>query len=778
MMQQFVKALILTMASSIVLQASETQSPVTVKGEQFYRDGRPVRFWGVNVNLQPWTTRNVIDAMAERLKELGFNGVRAWPNGETFYGVDIRKTAPPQGIKFAKYKKGDGSYLDLYDYLFFKLKKKGIGVYCPALLYYPPYSEKFADILKDSPKEKEQWISAMKQMDGRKAHYYQFRYLHYVDERIDLIRHRHAAEFLNHINQYTGIRNADENNIIIWDLQNESRFIWALFCGNAFREGKRAMPPYFLNKFKKRFSEWLKNKYKTDEALLKAWGSLQNNETLENENIDLGIRCADGKFYPRQRGKDFLEFLTELVNRNNLKFLKFVRSFASDPKNGIAVSPINMDTFHVPNLPNFACELKGSCLAAGIYPSQQQFMPGGSRWAKHPEFPWDPLVYRSFRLPIFDFARPLGKPIVIYETNYNSFALYDAEYPWIISAYASWQNYNGVFWYNFNIHDPGKYLTNPYGKVKWTYKSSQIWGDEIFCSALKAAGEAYKNNYLPQARNPVIVSYGKDTITDPAWLRFQYDPKVAGGQKLSAEKLRGLTVKEAENLYEIIRHTAFEQGHRISVSEDTGIDVAVKGKLSSLSQNALKVESEEWGEKFTSSFGVNASPTKGLEWRWKDGILYIDTPMTKAFVGFPKGAKISWSDGFSLNGFKGKFIAAGLVSMDGKPLKKSEHFIMSAVCHSYNEGMHQVSSQTGKDAAGLDDVKVTKPTVVNGNGPLITHRPDFTLKMPEMKNRKAFIKDFSMDVIAERDAQKELRVRDCWPVFEVDFKKENIHEIL
>jgi hypothetical protein len=773
----FVKTLLSAMTFSISLQAQVKQEPVTVRGEQFYRGGKPVRFWGVNINLQPWATREIIDAMTERFDELGFNAVRAWPNSQTFYGIDVRKSPPPQGIKFVKYKKGDGTYLDLYDYLLYKLKEKGIGVYCPSLLYYPPYSEKFADIKKDSHDKKE-WIDAMKQMDGRNAHYCQLRYLHYIDERIDNIRYKHAAEFLNHINPYTGIRNADENNIVIWDLQNESRFIWALFCGNAFREGKRAIPPYFLDKFKKRFSEYLKNKYKNEEALSKAWGTLNNNETLEKENIDIGIRNPKGKFYPRQRGKDFLTFLTELVNRNNLKFLKFVRTFASDPKNGIAVSPINMDTFHVPNLPNFACELKGSCLATGIYPSQQQFMPGGSNWAKHPEFPWDPLVYRSFRLPIFDFARPAGKPIVVYETNYNSFALYDAEYPWIISAYASWQNYNGIFWYNFNIPDPDKYLTNPYGKITWTYKGTQIWGDEIFCSALKAAGEAYKSNYLPQAQNPVIISYGKDAVTDPAWLRFQYNAKIANGQKPEKDKLKGLTIKEAENLYEIIRHTAFEQGHRISVSEEAGVDVSIKGKLSSPHKKAFRVEGEEWGEKFTSSFGVSARPSKGLEWRWKEGVLYIDTPCAKAFVGFPHQAKISWSDGFSVNGFKGKFITIGLVSRDGKPLNKSGHFIMSAVCHSYNEGMRQVSSQMGKDGAGLDDVKVSKPTVVNGDGPLIVHRPDFTLRLPKMKTRKAFIKDFSMDIIAEIEAVKELRIRDNWPVFEVEFKKENINESL
>ena len=712
------------------LDVTAALPPVVPDGEKLVRGGEPVRYWGVNMNLQPWVTADSVDAAIDRVAAMGFNAIRFWPNRAAFYGVEPADAlAPPQGIAFVDAERGDGSLLDLYDRMAARAKRRGVAIYNPALMYYPPYFADFVDVVETTPQDRAGWVGALRDKSVDEV-YNLFRVAQFFDERSQAIMLAHATAYLDHTNPYTGIRNADENNFVAWDLSNESRFVWQMLLENEFRgDGRRAFGPYFTAKLRERWNAWLAEKYANDDALRRAWGGLDDG-SLGDGTVEPGTASPDGQDYPDARVEDFTAFAVDLVTAWTERFIAHVRSHASDPDNGVAVATLIADTLHVPNLPNYRAATGGTGAAISTYPAPQQFLPGGSRDADAERFPWDPLVTKRHGLRIFDHARPAGMPLVVYETNYNGFGLYDAEYPWIMAGYAAWQDYAGVFWHNFNHPGPSD-IPDPYGDEAFAYQEFEIWGDEVYSSALRAAGEAFKRGLLPAAEDPTVITFNTELVTDPDWRRFEQDGAdgAAGG------------------LYDLIRNTAYTRGHRIAFAADgppVDVDGALVGELGG---------GTRWGA--------------GVTWDWDNGRFVIDRPNVKAFAGFPEGGTITWGDGFAITGLDREFVSVGLVSLDGLPLAESGEVLLSAVSHSYPEGMHLVEDGQARDEAALDVTDLDGVTMAPGDGPVVVERLGFTLTLPPLPGRRAALRDFAMRVLDERDAADALTVPADLPVTDV-----------
>ena len=725
-------------------------SPVTVDGELLMRDGEPVRFWGVNANLQPWVTADSVDAAVDRIAATGFNAIRFWPNRKAFYGVEPSDTrGPAQGLKFLDYTRGDGSLLDLYDRMTARAKRRGVAIYNPALLYYPPYFADFVDIVETTPDDRVGWKKAL-ETKTRDEVYNLFRVAQYFDERCQAIMLAHATNYLDHVNPYTGLRNADENNFVLWDISNESRFIWQMMLENDFRgDGSRAFGPYFTAKLTQRWNDWLSDTFADDAAVSRAWGTLDEGESLTGGTVEPGTASPAGDDYNPARVRDFTAFAVHLVTAWNERFIAHIRAQASTPDRGVAVAAINADTIHVVNLANFYAASTGTSMAVSTYPAPQQFLPGGGRDEHAPRFPWDPLVAQPFGLRMFNSARPAGMPLVVYETNYNGFALYDAEYPWIMAAYAAWQNYAGVFWHNFNHPGPSD-IPDPYGDPEhaFAYRDFEFWGDEVFSSALLAAGEAFKRGLLPVAPDPTRLTYRRDTVADPAWSRFSYDPATDARPD---PRTPGLAPDQAEHLYDLLRATAYTRGHRIAFTDDADAPaVAVAGPLDPLPGS-----------------DVNVSPVDGLRWDWAADGFTLDLTRVKAFAGFVNDGTVDWGDGFTVTGIDQPFIALGLVSLDGQPLATSAHIRLSTVSHEYHADMHLQKGGKARGEAALEFEDLNGVTMNAGEGPVVVERPSLTLTLPHLPGRVAYLRDFKLRIIEERPAPDGLSLGGELPVFDV-----------
>ena len=93
-------------------------------------------------------------------------------------------------------------------------------------------------------------------------------------------------EFYTHENPYTGLRYCDDPTLVAFEFKNEDSPFWALSWI------KRDLPA-FWKEIQQQYSDYLKEKYKTTEALRKAWtlegypSALEENESIEKGNIEI-----------------------------------------------------------------------------------------------------------------------------------------------------------------------------------------------------------------------------------------------------------------------------------------------------------------------------------------------------------------------------------------------------------------------------------------------------------------------------------------------------------
>lgn len=90
-----------------------------------------------------------------------------------------------------------------------------------------------------------------------------------------------TVNMLNHVNPQTGLRYADDPALAFIELQNEDNIFWGAM------EASLDQTPTYRALLCKKFSNWLNDKYGSQEALEKAWRGmgLEENEHIDKKNI-------------------------------------------------------------------------------------------------------------------------------------------------------------------------------------------------------------------------------------------------------------------------------------------------------------------------------------------------------------------------------------------------------------------------------------------------------------------------------------------------------------
>ncbi len=216
----------------------ETDSDrLQVTNGHFYRNGKRIRLWGVNLSFGANLPRHE-DAphIAARLAAAGVNTVRChhldtarWPRG--LWNTRDGKTIAPEA-------------LDRLDYFIDQLARRGICVNIN--LHVGRAHSQYLGLPKANRQyDKISNIFTPALIDAQK----QF-----------------ARQMLTHINPYRKVRYADDPAVAIVEITNEnSFFMWAS------EETLRTLPPYYADILQKKFNTWLKEKYGSDQKLRKTW---------------------------------------------------------------------------------------------------------------------------------------------------------------------------------------------------------------------------------------------------------------------------------------------------------------------------------------------------------------------------------------------------------------------------------------------------------------------------------------------------------------------------
>lgn len=233
-----------------------------MKGDRLvFEDGTPIKIWGTNVasNL-PFMKHEEAVEWADFLAHYGFNGVRF--HKFTWDATDgIHSTV----ITDAKWKN--------FDFLCNELRNKGIYYGWSHIYGHRVMKADSARIVAYSELAATKFPWA--HLNGTTSALVNFA------EDLQAINIELTVNMLNHVNPYTGLRYADDPALSFIEFQNEDDIFWA-----AIEESLRQTPTYRAMLCRK-FSQWLKNKYGSDEQLKKAWNNegLPSGESIATENV-------------------------------------------------------------------------------------------------------------------------------------------------------------------------------------------------------------------------------------------------------------------------------------------------------------------------------------------------------------------------------------------------------------------------------------------------------------------------------------------------------------
>lgn len=424
---------------------------VRVKNGHFYfEDGKRARFLGFNIAARSNTpTHADAEKLAERFASMGVNVIRLHaadaPIGEGAGNWSSCKEAPLLDYDQGTTRVFNPEGRDRFDYLFAKLKEKGIYLHIDLIVAR-------AFLKGDGLEHPGEIASCMK------------RYPMYNARLIELQK-EYARELLCHVNPYTGLALKDDPAVITVQMNNEETAI----KGNSGGDAGEEMKPY-RDEVSRRFGDFLRMKYHTREELKKAWTENGVCALGEDEDPACGtVRGIEGGFYQSvnepmgswdapegpARYADFMEF-GERMNR----------AFYQDMKDYLISLGVKV--------PIVASNLMAG--AADVYGHTVGDLMENNTYFNHPLLPVQNDTYMVFGPAEYVSTNPLtvqrgigsmgttllslasvaivqGKPFMLSE--WNEYALHPFHSTAFVHtvAYACLNDWDGLILYNYNTSE-------------------------------------------------------------------------------------------------------------------------------------------------------------------------------------------------------------------------------------------------------------------------------------------------------------------------------------
>jgi hypothetical protein len=575
-------------------------------------NGQRIRFWGVH--LTDWSRGSVelppkedIPMYASTLARHGVNMVRLH-----FLDLDA-----PRGIIDSKRNDSrgfDAGQLDRLDYLISELKRRGI--YCDLNLNVG---------------------RSYKEGDGV-ADYARIRWgkgLVLFDQRLIELQKEYARNLLTHVNPYTRTEYRNEPAIAIVEILNE----------NALGIGFNAITPFYEKELTDLYNGWLRRKL-TPEQLqkLRAAAGVSGDQPVPR------LKGPEVRTAPKDRYNIEIAFFTEMEDN-------FYQDMSAYLKKTLGVkAPVTATADHSHNSSSYPMLLSTTKL---------DIVDGHVYW-QHPgarETP-SPMVNDPAWSTVVQLSRTAvaGKPYTVSEINHPFPNPWAAEGIPIISAYASFQDWDAVILYTFEPKkDPDwkPYMGDPF----------DISLDPVKMPQLAAGALLFLRGDVRAARRTVGRTYTREQALDSLRLPASERPYFTPGFPPYLPLVHGSRIRS--------------------------FDGPPTGKF------------------YLPPASPIVSDTGELAWYTspeKTGLVTVDAERTQALVGFVR------QNGKAVRNLAADigntFASVVLSSLDGRPLARAGRMLLVAGARSANTGMkwdekHLAAVNTGGPPSLIEPVTGT-----------------------------------------------------------------------
>lgn len=594
---------------------------ITVKDGRFaLPDGRRWRIWGVNLTFSAVApTKADAPGIARQLARFGINCVR-------LHHMDH---PAPRGILAAgrpDSRQLDPDTMDRMDFFMNELKKQGIYV---DINLNVARAYKAGDGVRDFDKLGY----------GKGATYF--------NPRLIELQKEFARALLAHRNPYTGAEYRNEPAVALVEIVNENSLVESWISGRLVGADEdkgnnptwRAIPVSYDRELTALYNAWLKR--------------TQSPETFAQIRQQAGV--AEGAEIPRLAPAQFgkagkLRFETEArfyIETEN-QFFADMQQLLKDEL-GVK-APVIGNSMHSKGTPSQAQLLslaRFDALDAHYYwnhPAKKRG-PDGKGYETYVN---QPMINKPEQSNVATVARSAmaGKPFIISEVNtpFPSDWLADG-FP-ILTAYAAFQDWDGIFWFTF-ANDAS------WSQQQVAPRNFDIWQDPIKMPQVAAGALLFRRADVAPAREMVVRDYALEECYESLRLGWKDAPLYTPGYPELMSLAHGMRI----------------------------------GKLG--------VKQSEAASKPAAPARPVKSDTGELEWRVGQdgrGLVTIDAPRSQGLVGFVKG---SGAEARNLAAdVENEFCALMLAAMDEAPLARAERLLLTAGAKATLTGMEWNENRT------------------------------------------------------------------------------------
>jgi hypothetical protein len=627
---------------------------VSRNGRFVWPNGKRARFWGVNIsNHSVFIGREQIDRVADVLARAGTNMVRF----EALDSADGLLDPPGSDSSRAL----DETKLALLDYWIAKLRERGIYYYLDLL-----------DFRQFKPGDE---VPAYDRI-GRAAKPYAC-----FDRRLIELQKEYARRLLTHRNPLTGLRYVDDPALALVEICNEHGLFMKAGSLDALVE------PYGAE-LQQQWNRWLLQRYGTRDGLKAAWGRMAGAVVLgDAENpADFSVKLplftpgppppplpapgaprqdlmvADARRAPG-RLRDGVRFLYETQRGYFREMKAYLREIGLKvPVTGVVSNEI------VPDVASAAAELDFT--SENYYADHPAF--AGKDWEGTFFYnDTDPLRSSStYQIaPWLAALRWENKPVVVREwatvwpNRYRAVAVPE------MAAYAALQDFDAVLLFGYQTYRTPDILSDFDHQADPT-----VWG-------LYALGALVflRGDISPALWNATL-NYTPDTL-------FRWPNELANLHRLAWFVRLNSRLGDAGKRGNGKGATTTQRPNALSVWPTDSLSSV----LNMFGRKGAGVNSKML------ETGALASSTGEIVRRTQDGLLTITTPRAVALCGeMPVGKRITVGDWSLVTPTAiGAFMA---VSLDGKPLRRSRHYVVKMVSRAENTAQELESSPAGAPA--------------------------------------------------------------------------------